>query len=58
LHNDTKTDLRLDRIKMHNGELVNVCKFPIINTKRISNKTKCDQVLSFGKKYIFAGTRF
>jgi len=24
----------------------------------MSNKTKCDQVLSFGKKYIFAGTRF
>ena len=43
---------------MHNGKLVKMYEFHLINTKRMSRKTRCDQVLSFGGKYIFTGTRF
>jgi len=45
---------------MHNGELVRMYKFHMINTKRMSSKTRCDcdQVLSFWGKCIFTGTRF
>jgi len=45
-------------MKTHNGELVKMYKFHLINTKRMSSKTRCDQVLSFGVKCIFTGTRF
>jgi len=60
LHYNTKIDLRLNRytVKTHNGELVKMYKFHLINTKRMSNKTSCDQVLRFVGKCIFMQTRF
>jgi len=40
MHNDTKIDFRLNRNKTHNGELVKMYKFHLINTEGMSSKPK------------------
>ena len=43
---------------MPSGELVTMYKFHLINTNRMSSKTRCDRVLRFRRKYIFLGQDF
>jgi len=58
LYNDMKIDLKLNRKKTHNGELVKMYKFHLINTKRMSSKTRCDHVLSLEENTFLWGQDF
>jgi len=58
MHNDTKIDFRLNRNKTHNGELVKMYKFHLINTEGMSSKPKCDEVLIFGGNAFLRGQDF